>query len=75
MPWKPKGFRKTNPQSEPETNLKCEVCQKKIILTRHMDSNDKDGNWICHKSSYQTHTMSNLRSHKSVSIPGQTLIS
>ena len=65
---KSKGFRKTNPQSEPEINLTCAVCKKlfknKEVLKTHMKSHDKDGDWTCNKCSYQTNTEDNLSRHK-----------
>ena len=64
---KSKGFRKTNPQSESEINLKCAVCKKlvkdKDALRIHIKSHDKDGDWTCNNCSYQTNTEDNLKVH------------
>ena len=65
---KSKGFRKTNPQSEPEINLKCTICKKKFknkeVLRTHMKSHDNDGDWTCNECSHQTNNEDNLKNHK-----------
>ena len=70
---KSKGFRKTSPQSEAETILKCAVCNKTFKtnnkLKQHMEIHNNDGDWTCAECSYQTNTEANLKRHKLTAHP------
>ena len=65
---KSKGFRKTSPQTEAETNLRCQVCKKTFTnplnLRKHMKSHNNDGDWTCDQCSFQTINEDLLRGHK-----------
>ena len=65
---KSKGFRKTSPQSAPESQFKCPVCKftfiKEAVLSKHTNTHDKDGDWTCGECSYQTMTKKDLEDHK-----------
>ena len=65
---KSKGFRKTSPQSQAETNLGCPVCKitftNTLNLRKHMKSHNKDGDWTCEKCSFQTINEDILKEHE-----------
>ena len=67
---KAKGFRKTSPQSQAETNLKCEVCNtifnSDFILKKHILNHNTEGDWTGGDQEcwYQTNTKANLDKHK-----------
>ena len=67
---KPRDSNRLLPQSQAETNLKCEVCNKmfnsEIILNKHMESHTTEGDWTwCDQEcSFQTNTKANLEKHK-----------
>ena len=66
--YKSKGFRKTSPQTQAETNLRCQVCKITFTntsnLRKHMKSHNKDGDWTCDKCSFQTINEELLKEHE-----------
>ena len=67
---KSSGYKKTNPQSEAERILKCEVCKvifnKERVWKTHMEKHNEDGDWTCgeFECNFQTNRELNLREHK-----------